>query len=154
MPTTWNACSAALPYSHRLRVWSACITSVRMPLAITAASPGETSRPRPGSLRAADVFHALVERRPYRGAFHPHVAAEFVRAEARVGRLDGDAVNAVVDAAHGDDVARRRRAWPAGLTDRQVDVLRLVAQGLSNKEIARRLVVSPRTAETTFRMST
>jgi DNA-binding NarL/FixJ family response regulator len=93
------------------------------------------------------VFHALVERRPYRGAFDPEVAAEFVRAKARAGRLDGDAVNAVVEAARGDDVARRRRAWPAGLTDRQVDVLRLVAQGLSNKQIARRLVVSPRTAE-------
>ena len=36
---------------------------------------------------------------------------------------------------------------PAGLTDRQLEILRLVATGLSNTEIARRLVVSPRTVD-------
>jgi len=39
------------------------------------------------------------------------------------------------------------RANPAGLTPRQLEVLGLLVEGLTNAEIANRLVVSPRTAE-------
>jgi DNA-binding CsgD family transcriptional regulator/Flp pilus assembly protein TadD len=40
-----------------------------------------------------------------------------------------------------------RRALPGGLTEREVEVLRLVAEGKSNPEIARVLVLSPKTVE-------
>jgi DNA-binding NarL/FixJ family response regulator len=39
------------------------------------------------------------------------------------------------------------RANPAGLTDRQLDVLALLVEGLSNADIAGRLVISRKTAD-------
>ena len=42
----------------------------------------------------------------------------------------------------------KRREWPAGLTSREVDILRLLARGMSNKEISAELVISPKTTNT------
>jgi DNA-binding NarL/FixJ family response regulator len=52
----------------------------------------------------------------------------------------------VIEAA-GQPSPKVRTVWPAGLSDREVEVLRLVARGLSNRAIAGRLYISPRTAE-------
>jgi HD-GYP domain-containing protein (c-di-GMP phosphodiesterase class II) len=105
------------------------------------------SIPRPARLlAAADVYQAMLEPRPHRAARPPDEAAHELRAEARAGRLDGDAVEAVVGAA-GHPVARRVDR-PGGLTRREIDVLRLLARGASTKDIATRLVISPKTAGT------
>jgi DNA-binding NarL/FixJ family response regulator len=57
--------------------------------------------------------------------------------------LDGEAVNAVLLAA--GHRASARRDWPRSLTAREVDVLRLLARGQTNRQIAQRLFLSPKT---------
>ncbi len=93
-------------------------------------------------LQAADVRQALGEERPHRPALSASTGADVLRLEVRAGRLDGAAVAALLaGSGHGP----RRRQWPAGLTAREVEVLRLLARGHTNKAIAPRLHVSPRT---------
>jgi DNA-binding CsgD family transcriptional regulator len=94
-------------------------------------------------LAAADVYRALLEPRPYRDAMTPDDARAELTREVRAGRLDGDAVNAVLRSA--GHKTGRRREQTAGLTARELEVLRLLSLGLSNRQIAERLVVSRRT---------
>jgi HD-GYP domain-containing protein (c-di-GMP phosphodiesterase class II) len=95
-------------------------------------------------LAAADAFHAKTEPRAYRNARSFDEAAAYVQEQSRAGRLDPECVHAVVEAAgiRPEPVAR-----PAGLTEREVQVVGLLARGLQTKQVARALGVSVKTAD-------
>jgi HD-GYP domain-containing protein (c-di-GMP phosphodiesterase class II) len=110
------------------------------------ALSGGALTPAARVLQAADVYQSLTEPRAWRSARDAAAAAIELRRETAAGRLDADAVGCVLGAA-GHRVPRRREG-PDGLTAREIEVLVLLAQGGSNKEIARTLVVSPKTIGT------
>ena len=95
-------------------------------------------------LGAADAYQAMREPRAHRPELSSDEAAAQLGADVTAGIRDAEAVDAVLAAA-GHRVSRRREG-PAGLTPREVEVLKLLAQGLSNKQIGRRLTISPKTA--------
>jgi len=95
-------------------------------------------------LAAADAFHAMTEPRPHRAPHPPERAAELVAEEVRVGRLDRDAVAAVLEVA---GERSRRLKCPSGLTEREVEVVGWLARGLQTKQVARQLGISPKTAD-------
>jgi HD-GYP domain-containing protein (c-di-GMP phosphodiesterase class II) len=95
-------------------------------------------------LAAADTYHAMTEPRPHRAALSPGQAAAALGREAGAGRLDPDAVTAVLEVA-GQQVPRIER--PAGLTEREAEVIALLARGLQTKQVARRLGISVKTAD-------
>ena len=110
------------------------------------AISGQTLSPAARILGAADAYQAMTEPRPHRRALSPEQAADQLRREVRSGRLDGDAIHAVLAEA-GHHAPRARRERPAGLSEREVEVLRLMARGLSNRVMAEQLYLSPDTVK-------
>lgn len=98
-------------------------------------------------LAAADAYQALTEGRPHRPPHSADEAGRRLRRDARSGLLDPSDVEAVLVAA-GHEASPAVRSRPAHLTDREIEVLRLIARGRSNREVAAELVISPKTVGT------
>jgi len=95
-------------------------------------------------LAAADAYQAMTEPRPFRAALPPDRAADTLANEARAGRLDADAVTAVIEGA-GQAAPRLER--PAGLTEREAEVIAMLSRGAQTKHIGRALGISAKTAD-------
>jgi HD-GYP domain-containing protein (c-di-GMP phosphodiesterase class II) len=95
-------------------------------------------------LAAADTYHAMTEPRPHRPPLRTDEAADLLYREAKASRLDRDSVAAVLDVA-GHHVTPLGR--PAGLTEREAQVVGLLARGLQTKQVARALGISAKTAD-------
>jgi HD-GYP domain-containing protein (c-di-GMP phosphodiesterase class II) len=109
------------------------------------SSRGEIPRPA-RVLAAADAYQAMTQPRPHRPAIRPEQAAQELESMAGSGALDQDAVRSVLTAA-GHRRKPSRSAWPASLTEREVDVLRLICRGGTKKQVAGLLSISPSTVD-------
>ncbi len=107
-------------------------------------SPGADLSMPARLLAAADAFAAMCEPRPHRPALGPERAAAALTAEANAGRFDPDAVVAVIEAA-GQRAPRLER--PAGLTEREAEVVAMLARGLQTRQVAHELGISVKTAD-------
>jgi DNA-binding NarL/FixJ family response regulator len=85
----------------------------------------------------------MIEPRAHRPARAASDAVRELCRQADAGNLAGEAVDAVLEAV--GDRARAPAEPPAGLTRREVEVLRLLARGLTNKQAAQQLEISPKT---------
>jgi DNA-binding NarL/FixJ family response regulator len=106
-------------------------------------------------LGAADRYQAMTQPRSYREALSPAAAAAELRRIAADGQVDAESTECVLAAAGHQPEQRPDRAGraatpaprPRGLTEREVEVLRLIALGLTTKGVAQRLTISPKTAD-------
>jgi HD-GYP domain-containing protein (c-di-GMP phosphodiesterase class II) len=141
---------------HSERVLEAC--PALRPLARLAGSHGERSDgsgyhrgSRAGELpaaawllAAADCYQAMREPRAHRPALSPQAAADQLGQDVRAGKLPPEAVQAVLTAA-GQPAPPVPR--PAGLSERECEVLTLIARGMATKQVARQLGISPKTCD-------
>lgn len=95
-------------------------------------------------LAAADAFQSKTQPRPYRKALSPADATRVLVTRAERGMLDPEMVVAVAEAADQEAPQIRR---PSGLTEREVEVIRLLARGKATKQIAAGLGISAKTAD-------
>lgn len=105
---------------------------------------GDQLSPAARILAAADVFDALRSDRPHRPALDWDEAVDAITQEVEASRLDPEAVAFVISGA-GGDVDTPERTNPGGLTDRELEVLSLIASGLTNRAVGEALFISAKT---------
>jgi HD-GYP domain-containing protein (c-di-GMP phosphodiesterase class II) len=100
-------------------------------------------------LAAVDIYVGLTTARADRPELSDDDAASELRQLVSRGALEPDTADAVLKAAghHEPRTPTPRVQHPGGLTRREVEVLRLAALGLTTREIADRLYISPKTAD-------
>jgi HD-GYP domain-containing protein (c-di-GMP phosphodiesterase class II) len=108
--------------------------------------PGSLLSPAARILAAANRYCALTEQRPHRPAVTPEVAVDQLRRDMKAGRFDSDVVNAVLYAA-GHHAPSPGKVVVAGLSEREVEVLRLLAHGHTMKQVANQLIISYKTVD-------
>jgi len=109
-------------------------------------SRGPDLSPAARILAAAEAFQTAREARPYRPALSDSAAAAKLRTAVKEGKLCPDAVETVLTSA-GQPARRPSSARLAGLTPREIEVLRLIAAGHTAKEAACKLDIAPKTAD-------
>jgi HD-GYP domain-containing protein (c-di-GMP phosphodiesterase class II) len=95
-------------------------------------------------LAAADCYHAMREPRAHRPALSPQAAADQLGEDVRAGRIPPEAAQPVLTAA---GQPAPPAASPAGLSERECEVLTLIARGMATKQVARQLGISPKTCD-------
>jgi len=98
-----------------------------------------------GSIAAADAFDELTHDAPGAPAVDPELAVSTLRGRFGAGPIATAAAALFDEVSGGGRATQARQGWPAGLTNREVEVLRLLASGQNRKQIAGQLVVSDST---------
>jgi HD-GYP domain-containing protein (c-di-GMP phosphodiesterase class II) len=105
-----------------------------------------TAIPAEGKIvAAAAAWVALRSMRPWRAAMTADEARALLEAEAASGRFDAAAVRAVSGSVRPSPADTQEKIL---LTEREIDVFRGISLGLTNKEVARALAISPSTVRT------
>jgi len=107
---------------------------------------GSDLSPAARILAAAEVYETAREERSARPALDDAAAASMVRKWVQEGRLCPDGSEAVLTVA-GQPSRRNAPARLSGMTPREIEVLRLIARGLTAKETAEQLGIAPKTAD-------